>query len=533
MNHMRTKHQLEYFYLIPVDEIVSKIRSEISDPRTTDVKLLFDVIFKHVYTGAAYYYDFIEKENTHTFLGEEGTAKLRSGLCQLLYFTLENNCILNDCFNKLALSSAPIEFSAKNLPIYEKSITALFSKPTNSEKLKGDVDSQFFNNRKNVYKRNLQDDNYISAVIDALNISENRDNLFPINTLQYIMPAMSFLFMEDISSKFGRSLNKKNQMLDKYKDLWKKYIEKKDRYSSTIDQLIFQSEMENIFGFSFWRTIYPWLKTIHEMESSESKSLKDLEGQPFLRIILQISNLPLFYGKPLFFRYICYAFTSSKSIDSSYFNESPKEVMSIIPPAPPKAVQIVNGLDLMNKFCQILSSVSLPVLFSLWNVVLSELEQQNFFDKKLIDIYFEYLESNNKIPAFDNISDEQLLAYFNECMKKDIPFDNSFLRTHLPTAEIGNIDPQDIFPYDMPVSLRESMQQLIFSYCNIDSLKKQRFPSLFFTLDELSTYSPISQLITSLQYHPESYNEHSTFNEKTFLINHRNSCLFHYLCSTE
>lgn len=533
MNYIEVKNQLKYFYLIPVDQIVSRIYSEFSDKKNMSTELLLDTIFEYVYNGASYYYDFIDAKNPHTFFGEEATDKLRTGLCKLLYFTLENNCILNSYFNELAINSVPVRLSAKNLPSTDKYITDIIFNNPIPKPAKGEVDSQFFNNRKTVHKNNQQDCLYTSTLIDALNISETNNSIFPINTLQYVLPAVNFLFMEDICSKFGRSLNTKLKILNKYNTLWKKYNEKKDSYPAPIDQLLFQAEMESIFGFSFWGTIYPWLKYIHDTESSDSKSIKDLEGQSFLRIIMQISNFPFFFGKPLFFRYICYAFTSSIAIDYSYFNESPKEVMSLIPPALPKTVQITNGMDLMNKFCRILNSVSLPVLFSLWNVVIYELQQRNFFNKNIVDIYKDYLENDYVISNYDNISDKQILAYSTECLKKDIPFDNNFLRTRLPKTDISSIDPQNIFPYGIPSSLKESMQQLLLSYCSLDSLKKQRFPSLFFTHHELAAYSPISQLITSLQYCPENYNKHNAYREKMFLINHRNAGLFNYLCSTE
>lgn len=526
------KHQLEYFYLIPVDQIVDKIRNHSNIKNGTSL----NTIFEYVYKGASHYYDFIVANINHTFFNENYGEPLRVGLCQLLYLSMQNNCILNAYFDKLALASEPLELSGKNVPLIKNLITNLITGNKKPLRLRGEVDSQFFNNRKGIYKNDLIQNIYTNAIIDALNISENKDEIYPIYILQYILPAANFLFMTDACSKFGRSLASKMKILEKYKNLWKKYTEVQQDYSLSIDKLIFQAEMESIFGFHFFASIYSNLKSIHQMEVSEFKCLKDLEGQLFNDIILQIANLPVFYGKSLFFRYICYAFTNSSNIDFSYFEESANSIATSLSPPLPKAQQVINGLNLMNKFFKILSSVSLPVLFSLWKVVIHELELKNFFTENINDIYTKYLEDNLDMLTYDydRLSDENICKLYAKRLRQNALFDNTFLRSNIITTDIAvDNDQQNFFSCSASSYLYENMQNLLYAYCNLDSLKNFRCASFFLTRDELSTYSPLSHLITSLQYIPEGYDTHDTYRKKSFLMNFRDSLLFEYILSQE
>lgn len=62
------KQQLEYFCLIPVDQITEKIAGEISNCKNPDSELILETTFKYVYNGAFYYYDFFSASKTPTFL---------------------------------------------------------------------------------------------------------------------------------------------------------------------------------------------------------------------------------------------------------------------------------------------------------------------------------------------------------------------------------------------------------------------------------------------------------------------------------
>lgn len=541
------KYQIEYFYLIPVNQIADDICSEISNYKNIKNEVLLDIVFKHVYKGASLYYDFIDGDIYHTFFKENPGSPLRCGLCKLLYFSIQNNCILNAYFGELASSSITIKLSGKNMPLASKYITDLIGTSHVPKQLRGEVDSQFFNNRKRIYKKDLSQGTYTCKIIESLNLSDNKNDRFPIMILQYLSPAANFLFLQDACSKFGRSLlnneNKKpddeqaqvDRLLDKYKKVWNEYTKCQMNYSVPIDKLIFQSEIENIFGFSFFSSIYSKLDEIHRMEGSNSKCLKDLEGQPFNNIILQIANLPIFFGKSLFFRYICYAFESSENIDSSYFEEHAKDIATCNPTSLPKSLQIISGLELMDKFFTILRCISLPVLFSLWKVVIHELELRGLFTVQTSDLYKEYLEKNIDMLTYNynSLSDDKITLFSKECLQQEITFDNSFLRSKLIGKNTTTgIDQKYIFPYGVSLYLKETMHQLLHDYCNLNSLKDLRVPLFFLSGDDLTAYNPLSSPITSLQFISKNYNDLRNYQVKSFLIEHRNS-IYKYLFSKE
>lgn len=532
------KNQLEYFYLIPVDQIVNAITKEISNCKNPDSEFILNTVFKHVFKGATYYYDFIVTNINHTFFNENYGDGLRIGLCQLIYLSLQNNCILNAFFTVLAQESKPDKLSASNVPVINAYITDWIYRDQHFKKSKqliGEVDSQFFYNRKKIFQRDFNQNIYPNTIIDALSQSKDQIENTSIEMLQYILPAACFLFMKKDSSKFGHLIKENAPLLDKYNILSEECQNYQDKYFLPIDKLIFQSEMEAIFGFSFFSSICPILDEIHNLTISDTKGLKDLEGQSFINIISQIANLPLFFGKELFFRYICYSFLNSHNIDFSYFEESAKEIAIRMPSSLPKILQINNGLLLMDRFCKILSSISLPVLFSLWETIIHELEQKELFKKSILDIYKLYLTKNIRTLTYNayDLTENEIQTLSNTCLRQNICFDNNYLHHHIHTPKISDIYTTKSISLRKKSSssyLRETMQQLICDYCNIDSLKKHRFPLFFLSDKDLDKYSPLSHTITSLQYDPECFHNEDHYRISTFFINHR-KILFEYLFS--
>lgn len=533
-NYTELKGQLKYFYLIPVDQIIATLTEELLNIKDHDSDQIISIIFKHVFNGASFYYDFIDANINHTFFNENYGTNLRRGLCHLIYLALQNNCILNAFFEELALKSEPVKLSAKNVASIKNVIMDMINQTPNMKLLKGEVDSQFFNNRKEIYKKDLETRNYTNKIINALNISHSQTEPFPIEILQYISPVASFLFMEDSCCKFGRSVNSKN-ILDKYNTLCRKSQRQCVNYHNPIDKLIFQSEMEIIFGFSFLSYIYNQIEFIHQITLRENKSLKDLEGQQFTNIILQIANLPLFSGKDCLFRYICFSFLNSANIDFTYLEESANKIATLLPPPLPRTQQVQNGLTLMNHFFEILGSISLPVLFSLWNVVVHELIQNNTLPENILSIYSEYLINNvdTLIYKSDCLSDKDICQISTECLRESKSIDNSLLRRYIHTDEkYDSFDQHLLSQHNISTYSKEIMNQLICGYCNIDSLTELRAPLFFLTGDDLASYSSLSNFITSLQYNSDSFDNLEYYRRKSFLINHKKS-IFEYLFTTD
>lgn len=533
--YRKIKCQLEYFYLIPVDQIIATLTKKISNMHISNKEEIVNEIFKYVFRGASFYYDFIDANINHTFFNENYGTHLRRGLCHFIYLTLQNNCILNAFFEELALKSEPIKISAKNVASIKNAIMSMINSDQNINSLKGEVDSQFFNNRKIIYKKDQKTYSYTNMIINSLNISQRQTEPFPIEVLQYISPAISFLFMEDACCKFGRSVTvNKNNILNKYNTLWEQCQIQQENYSESIDKLIFQSEMETFFGFSFLSSICNHIETIHQMTLSDNKGLKDLEGQLFTNIILQTANLPLFFGKDLVFKYICHSFLDSSNIDFTYFEESAKEIATMLPPPLPRMQQVRNGLTLMNQFLQILNSISLPVLFSLWNVVIHELIQNNTLPDNMLDIYKEYLINNFDVLIYksDHLSNENISKLSKECLYQNRSVDNHLLRSYICSEKRSDSSAQLSMPlYNLSSYSKEIMSQLICSYCNINSLKEFRAPLFFLSGDNLASYSSLSSFIASLQYESDDFDKPNYYRIKAFLISHRKS-IFEYLFTT-
>lgn len=535
------KHQLESFYLIPVDQIVDSIMKETPTAKDEPSDLL-EKIFKHIFQGAAHYYDFIDINCSHSFFNENyGDYKIM-GLRQLIYLALLNNCILDDFLDELSYCSDPIEISAKNQPLIKMGIMNLIFQSNPHEHLKGEVNSQQFYNRKNIFMGNLNTDIYINKIIESLNIPDDaQKDKFSIRTLQYAAPAAIFLFAEDKATKFGKSLSNKKNVIQCYNSLAQKYynvfLEPNCNADSTIDQLIFKSEMEAIFGFSFFRSISSSIEAIHNMPATEEKSLKMLEGQQFINIIQQIANLPLFFNKLLFYKYICHAFLASKSISYNYFEESAKEIATRIPDPQSEFYQVSTCQNLMNHFIQILSSLSIPLLYSLWKTVIHELINRKWLAEPKVDIYKKYLVNNYSSIVYDysTLTDEDLLKFRTDFLfpKKKLNA-NRFCEYIKPKTDI-QANTEKCISKNEPIFLavskytKDIMQQLLLSYCKIDSLKEKRFPFFFLPKDECAAYSPLSRLISSLQLHPEHHSAHE-YHKDDFLVDYR-KILFKYLAS--
>ena len=361
----------------------------------------------------------------------------------------------------------------------------------------------------------------------------------PLTVMKYIAPTANFLFTEASCTSFGRLLRDKKEVADKYNIIWNKYNEIKDAYESDIDKLIFETGMNAVFGFTFFESIRRFIEKVHSMPISENKSLRDLEGQQFADIISQAANLPMFFNKELFVKFACYAFVSSQNTDYSYFEDSPKTALTVVSPSRPKQQQAIYALDLMRKFFQILSHVTLPMLYSLWETVVYEIRREA--PKLLtIDVYKNYLSDNYNSIVYDYvpIPDETISKWGDPAFTAKKYVSNNALLEYIKENPVCYQETMSkgktikhIFPLTSSEYSMEYIQQLIQSYCNIQMLKESRAPFFFLTKSELSEYSPLTPLIKSLSADEDFILKgKSNAEENSFLIRHRND-LFYYLFS--
>lgn len=318
------KYQLKYFFQIDTVRIVSDISEELKKshsernnssasqhkPNTcTSVNAIndqtFSIIFKHIFSNALLYCGFLDPYSDNCFFGENNHryAKL-IGLRRLLYITLKNNCIINSFFYELSKASKDIDISAANEPLINHDILEKITTTNYQyEKEKGSVRSQFWGSRKNIFQKECDSHPtiYSYAVLNTMTTRTSNDHSrFTLTAKQYLAPISVFLFSQDSCTKFCRSLSDALISFESYNRMGKDFAEKYASYEKTIDKLIFESEMNLCFGFSFFNDIVSDINDIYNCPLEETHSIKKLDGEVLYNIIEQTADLPLYYNKSLF-----------------------------------------------------------------------------------------------------------------------------------------------------------------------------------------------------------------------------------------
>lgn len=537
------KKQIESFYLISVDQIVDSITEKLHG-REIDNSLLLETIFQSVFNGTLLYNDFLTPDSTNTFFNETIHHKCIRGIQQLLYIVLQNNCILNAFFHEIASESSETEITAKYEPSITKAILDIVNKQFNYKNLPGEARSQLFESRKRAIKPLMKsaDKHYVADIFKFLNNTTNQSpNTLPISTSQYLAPIANFLFTENDCVKFSSLLSDSKSIIQKYNKIWTIYTPHKDNYISIIDKLIFESEINAIFGFHFFNCISTYIDEIHELPLFGGKSIKNLEGHPFLNIILQAANLPMFFNKELFLKYACCAFLNSPQTDFTYFEESSNAVMTRTTFNLSNQQQTLNGLNLMRRFFQILDSVTLPLLFSLWEVVIYKLNHERNLTKINMDVYEKYLSDHYASISYSycHLPNDIIHKLGDHYFTLNNRVNNTLLRDYVTKyphtcteTKYNNKKIECIIPPTISKYTSESINYLIKAHCDIHALKEKRVPLFFCNENELSDYSPLSKLISSILYTGNSSDNQLSIEKEAFLKKRQRN-LYEYLSSIE
>ncbi|MCM1264332.1 MAG: hypothetical protein NC313_16600 [Butyrivibrio sp.] len=547
------KSQIESFYLIPVDKIVDSITEKISDVEM-ETSLLLETIFQSVFNGTLLYNDFLAPDTMNTFFNENIHHEGIRGIQQLLYIALQNNCILNAFFNELAFKSLDFkkpnseEPDSKITAAKEPSITKLIFDTVNKQigysNLPGEARSQFFESRNRAFKPIMESSemSYAADILKSLNnAADKTPSALPVTTSLYLAPTANFLFTHDNCVKFSRLLRDNRDIIKKYNQIWTDYSPCKAQYISNIDKLIFESEINAVFGFNFFNSISAYIESIHELPLSAGKSVKDLEGHPFLNIILQAANLSMFFNKELFLKYACCAFLNSPQTDFTYFEESANAVITKISHNLSNQQQVLNGLNLMRRFFQILDSVTLPLLFSLWEVVIYELNTKGNLPIIGMDTYEKYLSENYASISYSycHLPDAVIHELGDHRFTFNNRINNALIKGYAAEYPYTYTETiykdkkvQCIIPADVSKYTSESINYLLKSYCDIRPLKEKRAPLFFCSRGELAGYSPLSKLISSLLY-AENSSGNQAAREKEVFLKKRQRNLYEYLSYIE
>ena len=188
-----------------------------------------------------------------------------------------------------------------------------------------------------------------------------------------------------------------NHLTKNYADLYEETSSWKKSLTSEFDQILFHKAIENIYGLSFFSNAARLLEEIHETPSNAEKSLKDLEGQSFLRLITRAATLPVLYNRHIFLDYAYQSILCSPNMESSYPpKDAGKALIRKSERKIPTEKLISSGLSLTCNYFQMLKYVTFPVLEDLWDVIIYKLNI-----KKPLKEYMAYIEKNFHIITFD------------------------------------------------------------------------------------------------------------------------------------
>ncbi|MCD8083565.1 MAG: hypothetical protein LUE86_08720, partial [Clostridiales bacterium] len=228
------------------------------------------------------------------------------------------------------------------------------------------------------------------------------------------------------------------------------------------------------------------------------RSLKQLEGQIFYDIINQAANLPLFFNKSIFLKYACSVFTNLPSISNQYFEDNASIYVRRLPSKDlPDEQRRIVFFDLAQKFFFILEKITIPVLYTLWDVVIYNLNEkapQSFFDKNALE---SYLSQNFTAIISDcfSIPDKEILGWGNGIVfNKRI--DSKLLSDYFANSNDNTED--SVLPKYLSQYPKQTMQYLIHSYCNADTFCKKRAPFIFPQNSAQKENSLLSPLINSI-----------------------------------
>lgn len=524
---------LKYFYSINLDELFDKIRTELNPSSPLDEKI--DTVFNYIYDATANYTEYIAGTNevsATSFFGEARSSKYLTGLSQLLYVSLKNNCIIHSYLSALHQTSEPVEIRAKNERLLCNGYYATTKSTLNSSpSLKGATNSAVYYS----YLTRVRKDCslYSNAILKTVNpnIMKPSDIFAAPN---YLASVCNFLLCKNEVAAFNRALKKtdnisvtKNNraLIQRYNKLYEVYKEafipassetelpERKNASSKItlsddrDKFLYSLELNAIYGFDVIQDIYTFLSEVKAMplstiQGTTIQSARDLDGKVLLSILNQVCNLPLYYNKFIFFKYALTAVINNHSFNSAYLNQIAKEAMRVTDQITSFSDAVSRAYILMKQYFLILSHVTIPLLYTLCDTILPSIltsdSSETISDKTKIEycnLLGDYIESNSRFfttsfSDFDKPTISELTYIFYQsgttqfAMHKAINERIDTLKKHV-----------DTFPLILSTNTNQEVAYIIRSYCTQESLFQYRFP--FFNLSKDDYYIPIQALIES------------------------------------
>lgn len=487
MNTSILDAQLKYFFLIDTEQITEQICKEFPTIGSSET---FSYIFDRIMSSTKLYSRYLSTDlktykNFFSNVGSSNNFSKKVPMLKLLQNTLLNNLVLHSYFELFTQNRANVSISAPNSNALKKDFYG------NVEKLQGDADSQQFYRRKGYVQNTI----FPKAFIELLSGTTTWKS---INVKPTYGTTCDFIITNRYVSTFDKKVEEQylrgNSIITAYNNLYNQYYISQKNLKSSLSRLTFCLQMNTVYGFDFFHYISQYLNQIHQLPSLDKKfSLKNLAGENLLSIISQVADLPLFYNKHVFLEYAFQELENSTDFSSAYYECSSSSAALILnlPPKTP-AQETEGAFYLLRNFFQTLTNITIPVLLSLWKVIITKLLSEGCLSE---NDFAEYIKNNllkDIALKKDSLPSKYLkdVRYTSDiCFKDILPALNHSYRSEEITCAIAS---------NLPRERKKDIEAILKHYYNFDNFKSQRFPSLFFSTASAQC-SPFDKIIQPLQ----------------------------------
>lgn len=409
---------LKFFYLIDPNQIVKEFDEHSIPKDNSDLNMIdnfFHTVFEKIYRASSIYDRYLDPAyNAHeSFFGEPGctsrsnvdygayTARLEH-MRVFLKLSLRNHCITQGFFNSLSEKNSD-KYTLLSATYEEFLRSGYFANPTYKKEDYDKVDSdqgiyQKYNAKYKALKKSGED-SFLWRVLADSSLHMNRFMPSKNKPFKFKAPLVykhwiyCFFMNVEIATLSKHIKNQSKNTYKFYEDIYKYFRLEEKQLKHPLDQFILHTMAEYYLGFSTVSYINRLMGKIRKSSLNEDSFLKRYRGQILESTLNRLSNCPMPYARHLFFAYALEALRYNENVECKFLSHTPDVAMSRSPMNTPFTEEERNalGLRLLPRFFNTLNHITLPVLSSLWSIVLEKL-----IDNKelLFELYKTYVRSH-------------------------------------------------------------------------------------------------------------------------------------------
>lgn len=480
MNIDTVSAQLKYFFLIDIDQIIQNITSELPKkipPETSDYNSIFTPIFNNILNSTKLYSSMLSSDIMihKSFFSR---SYQNPSLLSLLKNVIKNNLILHSCFATINADGFLIDVTAKTTNTLSSGFDIANEEELKVTYVRGETNSQQFGRRKKKTQKTTLPKKVIEFLFEECTWST-------IKTRNQFASLCNFLITnnKDQVSKFDRAYHSDphRNLYGIYQKLYTDYHKQQLNLKPyKLSRLFFCLQMNTIYGLDSAFYITKYLNCIRDMSNSETKfTLKKLEGQQLIDIMKQLYDMPLYYNKHIFLEYAFQAIENSPDLLSQYLERSPDVAARTLDIGSVTTSQKTErAIKLLKNFFYILNNITLPILVSLWSIIIDQLIKEEIISAHDIQAYALTLFNTDKSTEKDK--------YYSKYDEKIFFTDNIPLECIAPSV--------DDITY-IPTKSKKDISELLKYTYKLDPIERLQ---LFYAAPS-SMYSPLDRIIKPLQ----------------------------------